>query len=1209
MESQQASFSMLAQRASAPIGIRTQQPSPPPEEEEVPSRVSSSSRRHPNHHNHHQHNSSEDEHFQSQNSLSARSMTSTATSIDVDRTGKATDEQYQRSSGPSRSGHKGSISSNGNSLDDEFYFGESGWTRSPKQGDPLKPSMSPSKLEPLFIGQNSHLDGYFGSLAEETFETNTNSVKALKQMSMSVCESHHIARSPILSPSRTAMYANGDANGGYSRSPPSVNRLRSSRTSSTGSLSSESASQSPLHQNQQFQTNSHTNQSFSDNQSHRGLLSSSSSRKSSFASLHSPGSDSVPIRLGKPRRSNTRISTHSQQQQQPNQRQTRAISDLYDSQPKHPLMRSGTDTTMSTDIDLYDTASEGPEPNWSDEHRSSASSSSHDDTSGSGSAGESSSGSPVRKSGRDIRALEASGTGTALGMGYVEASSVSDEPIIVFPGRQHTRNASESTTTDQQVSFPAISVNTELGGPAGPATDSDLETPIAKQQPYFMCSDISSELRDIVPENGLNTSFPNISHDRLSVSSSIESPRSRSRSPCGHGNLSYNKVRNVSGTPSPSALPASISSPQLSLKNSTSGLTVIATRSHSTNSLMLSTGGAGRSSPAPGNQVARNPSPVPGVHLVRSQSASNAFPNKAASPPGTDQPENARYNSGKSKNDNKRSPISPGAMFSHFHVSGGAATGTQVRPVRPSLSTSLGEKEKEGLGLGVSSGRRASMYSHRTSFSLSRRRNTATNAGITPGTPVDDSTSEEIERLREAIAAQRELKRKRKEFMDGDKVLVGTKVSEGHVNYVTAYNMLTGIRVSVSRCTAKINRELRDEDFTAKQKLAFDISGNELTPYAKYDFKFKDYAPWVFRHLREQFKLDPADYLVSLTSKYIVSELGSPGKSGSFFYFSRDFRFIIKTIHHSEHKMLRKILKDYYNHVQNNPNTLISQFYGLHRVKLPFGRKIHFVVMNNLFPPHRDIHRTFDLKGSTLGRRFTHPKPGSVSSGKRQIVYKDEDFLEQNESIQLGPKKREQFLKQLEIDVELLKRLHIMDYSLLIGVHDLAKGNTENIRDTTLQIFEPSAVASMSKVKIAELRKALVSASPMSINELSVVLDEYQREDFLFYADNGGFRASDENDEPINEIYYLGVIDCLTPYTFFKRAETFWKGLSNPRGSISAVPPVEYGDRFFKFIRGLVGAKSRNPRQSLTNANEGQTQGQGAGPSHSDDHEEQTSQT
>jgi hypothetical protein len=59
--------------------------------------------------------------------------------------------------------------------------------------------------------------------------------------------------------------------------------------------------------------------------------------------------------------------------------------------------------------------------------------------------------------------------------------------------------------------------------------------------------------------------------------------------------------------------------------------------------------------------------------------------------------------------------------------------------------------------------------------------------------------------------------------------------------------------------------------------------GNELTPSAKYNFKSKYYAPWVFRDLRkDHFHLDPTDYLLSITSKYILSELGSQGNSGSY---------------------------------------------------------------------------------------------------------------------------------------------------------------------------------------------------------------------------------------------------------------------------------------------------------------------------------------
>lgn len=226
--------------------------------------------------------------------------------------------------------------------------------------------------------------------------------------------------------------------------------------------------------------------------------------------------------------------------------------------------------------------------------------------------------------------------------------------------------------------------------------------------------------------------------------------------------------------------------------------------------------------------------------------------------------------------------------------------------------------------------------------------------------------------------------------------------------------------------------------------------GNELTPSAKYDFKFKDYAPWVFRYLREDhFQLDPADYLLSLTARYILSELGSPGKSGSFFYFSCDYRFIIKTIRHSEHKFLLSILKQYYAHVQENPHTLLSRFYGLHRVKLPHGRKIHFVIMNNLFPPHKDVHETYDLKGSTVGREY----PEEKAAQNPRAVLKDLNWINRGKSLELGPEKRALLTEQLRRDTEFLKCVHVMDYSLLVGIHSMMRGNRDNLRRNTLKVF------------------------------------------------------------------------------------------------------------------------------------------------------------
>lgn len=318
-----------------------------------------------------------------------------------------------------------------------------------------------------------------------------------------------------------------------------------------------------------------------------------------------------------------------------------------------------------------------------------------------------------------------------------------------------------------------------------------------------------------------------------------------------------------------------------------------------------------------------------------------------------------------------------------------------------------------------------------------------------------------------------------------------------------------------------------------------------MIPSAKYDFKFKDYAPWVFRQLRARFQLDPADYLMSLTGKYILSELGSPGKSGSFFYFSRDYKYIIKTIHHAEHKFLRKILKDYYEHVTENPNTLLSQFYGLHRVKMPgpYGKKIHFVVMNNLFPPHRDIHQTYDLKGSTIGRDY---KGEDLDNPKATL--KDLNWLRRNRHLELGLQKKKLFLEQLQKDVRLLQRLEIMDYSLLVGIHDLQKGNEENLRDKTLRVFnpggdnsreDPSSVLMRTPSKLEnarkarELRQMVKTERPVPMGETSSRMpDELEhnqsRASFVFNQDDGGFRATHEDNTPADEIYYLGVIDCLT---------------------------------------------------------------------------------
>jgi len=350
-----------------------------------------------------------------------------------------------------------------------------------------------------------------------------------------------------------------------------------------------------------------------------------------------------------------------------------------------------------------------------------------------------------------------------------------------------------------------------------------------------------------------------------------------------------------------------------------------------------------------------------------------------------------------------------------------------------------------------------------------------------------------------------------------------TSRAEGET-YKVLYCMLTGIRVAVSYKAMGVHK-LTSADFSQVQKFTFQ-DNDTITPALNYDFRFYDYAPQVFRWLRDQFNIDQANYLISITGQLIVSQIKSEGKSGSLFYFSKDNVYIIKTLRYNEFKFLQKILESYVDHVGKNKNTLISQFYGLHRVKVRTStgksRTHHFVIMNNLFPPNAILSQTFDLKGSTAGR-YT-----PITKGKKSTL-KDNNFLESKIKIAFGPEIREQFFKQLQLDVQFLIKNGIMDYSLLLGICNSKTGHSN------WEHYEED------------------SSPTERLN--------------YFYRQDGGIQATNERDQPLPEIYYLGIIDCLTYYSVRKRLETFFRSFGQSRSTISAIPPKEYGVRFLKFIQ------------------------------------------
>lgn len=184
------------------------------------------------------------------------------------------------------------------------------------------------------------------------------------------------------------------------------------------------------------------------------------------------------------------------------------------------------------------------------------------------------------------------------------------------------------------------------------------------------------------------------------------------------------------------------------------------------------------------------------------------------------------------------------------------------------------------------------------------------------------------------------------------------------------FDILLGIRNTVSRTEAKkLLEKAQLSEFRSVIKEKYPSQGSQTTPaHSNRDFVFIDYAPNVFRRIRRLFHIDAADYLLSLTAEYQLSEIMSPGKSKSFFYFSWDMKYMLKTLYPFEAEFLKKILVNYYEHLCKNNNTLLTRFLGFHALKTKKGPIRYFVVMNNIFTDNLDISLKYDLKGSLFGR-------------------------------------------------------------------------------------------------------------------------------------------------------------------------------------------------------------------------------------------------
>lgn len=95
--------------------------------------------------------------------------------------------------------------------------------------------------------------------------------------------------------------------------------------------------------------------------------------------------------------------------------------------------------------------------------------------------------------------------------------------------------------------------------------------------------------------------------------------------------------------------------------------------------------------------------------------------------------------------------------------------------------------------------------------------------------------------------------------------------------------------------------------------------------------------------------------------------------------------------------------------------------------------------MGNMFNSPFEIHRRYDLKGSTVGRQSTERQKRD-----RTRALKDLDFLNDSMTIPLLRTSYDEILHQLEIDAEFLADCNIIDYSVLLGVHEIVEEDKDD---------------------------------------------------------------------------------------------------------------------------------------------------------------------
>ncbi|XP_035463291.2 phosphatidylinositol 4-phosphate 5-kinase-like protein 1 isoform X1 [Scophthalmus maximus] len=396
------------------------------------------------------------------------------------------------------------------------------------------------------------------------------------------------------------------------------------------------------------------------------------------------------------------------------------------------------------------------------------------------------------------------------------------------------------------------------------------------------------------------------------------------------------------------------------------------------------------------------------------------------------------------------------------------------------------------------------------------------------------------------------------------------EIDQQHEFYGLTCMMKAGVAAAIQNNASAA--EVSDDDFRS-----------EVTQIHK-DFTMETFAGPVFSSLRGSLGMTELEYQQSLCSDDCYLQFISNSKSKADFFLTNDKRFFLKTQNKREIKFLLANLKIYMEHLRKHPHSLLVKFLGVHRITTPHMRKKYFIVMQSVFYPDDRIDARYDIKGCEVSR-WTEPAP---EGSQIIVVLKDLNFEGQHITLD---RQRPWFLRQVEIDTHFLRRLNVLDYSLLLAHQPLQHDERHHSLSFATLIMRTkksvnpgsspvhSGVAAVpGEVREDDFMCTLCMIQPQAGETSGVCTcakhsvpgsDATELPDFK--AQNRRLLPDLKN--PLHVIdgpeqrYFIGIIDIFTVYSFRKRLEHLWKRLRHPGRSFSTVRPQTYCLRLCQWLQ------------------------------------------